>query len=115
MYEHKSSPLVSYEVFKKRVIKNTFMALIMLMFSLFMGMVGYHFLDNLSWVDSLLDASMILTGMGPVHEMTNTASKLFASFYALYSGVAFLTTIAVFLAPVIHRFMHRFHLEEKEK
>ncbi len=91
------------------------MALIMLMFSLFMGMVGYHFLDNLSWVDSLLDASMILTGMGPVHEMTNTASKLFASFYALYSGVAFLTTIAVFLAPVIHRFMHRFHLEEKEK
>lgn len=87
----------------------------MLIFSLLLGMAGYHFLNKLSWVDSLLDASMILTGMGPVHPMTNTSSKVFASIYALYSGVAFMTTIAVFLAPVIHRIMHRFHLEEKDK
>lgn len=115
MYEHKSAPLASYEVFKKRVIRNTILAAQMLIFSLLLGMAGYHFLNKLSWVDSLLDASMILTGMGPVHPMTNTSSKVFASIYALYSGVAFMTTIAVFLAPVIHRIMHRFHLEEKNK
>jgi len=116
MYEHKSAPLASYEVFKKRVIRNTILAAQMLIFfSLLLGMAGYHFLNKLSWVDSLLDASMILTGMGPVHPMTNTSSKVFASIYALYSGVAFMTTIAVFLAPVIHRIMHRFHLEEKDK
>lgn len=113
MYEHRSTPLASFEVFKKRVIKNTIWASLILIFSLSIGIAGYHYLNNLSWVDSLLDASMILTGMGPVHEMTNTASKIFASFYALYSGVAFLTTIAVFLAPVLHRIMHRFHLEDK--
>jgi hypothetical protein len=76
-----------------------------------LGVVGYHVFARLSWLDSLLNASMILTGMGPVNPMTTTGAKLFASFYALFSGVAFITTIGVLLAPAVHRFLHRFHLE----
>jgi hypothetical protein len=79
--------------------------------SLGLGMVGYHQIAGLSWLDALLNASMILTGMGPVNEMTTVGAKLFASFYALFSGVAFLTIVAVLLAPAVHRFLHRFHLD----
>ena len=74
-------------------------------------MGGYHFLEGLSWLDALLNASMILSGMGQVTTLQTTAGKLFASFYALFSGVAFLTTVGVLLAPVFHRFLHKFHLE----
>jgi hypothetical protein len=83
------------------------------MFSLILGILGYHFTENLGWLDSLLNASMILTGMGPVDPMTTTAGKLFASFYAIFSGVVFLTTIAYILAPAAHRFLHKFHLDDK--
>ena len=76
-----------------------------------MGMLGYHFLARLTWLDALVNASMILTGMGPVDQMTTVGAKLFASFYALFSGVAFLTIVAVLLAPAVHRFLHRFHLD----
>lgn len=79
--------------------------------SLALGVLGYHALAGLSWLDALVNASMILTGMGPVNEMTTVGAKLFASFYALFSGVAFLTIVAVLLAPAVHRFLHRFHLD----
>ncbi len=79
--------------------------------SLALGVLGYHLIAGLSWLDALLNASMILTGMGPVNEIATAAGKLFASFYALFSGVAFLTIVAVLLAPAVHRFLHRFHLE----
>lgn len=82
--------------------------------SLGLGVLGYHLLGRLSWLDALVNASMILTGMGPVGENKTVAGKLFAAFYALFSGVAFLTIIAVLLAPVVHRFLHRFHLELAE-
>jgi hypothetical protein len=81
---------------------------------LFMGSAGYHHLDGLPWIDSLLNASMILAGMGPVDQIHSTAAKLFASFYALYSGIAFLTMLAILVAPLLHRFLHRFHLEVAE-
>lgn len=74
-------------------------------------MLGYHLFAGLSWLDALVNASMILTGMGPVDQMTSVGAKLFASFYALFSGVAFLTIVAVLLAPAVHRFLHRFHLD----
>ncbi len=80
-------------------------------FCLGVGVLGYHVFAGLSWLDALLNASMILTGMGPVDPMKTTAAKLFASFYALFSGVAFISIIGVLLAPVVHRFLHRFHLE----
>lgn len=79
--------------------------------SLALGVLGYHLLAGLSWLDALVNASMILTGMGPVDGIKTVAGKLFASFYALFSGVAFLTIVAVLLAPAVHRFLHRFHLD----
>jgi hypothetical protein len=79
--------------------------------SLAVGVVGYHVFEGLSWIDALLNASMILGGMGPVNAIHTTAGKLFASFYAIYSGLIFLVVAGVLLAPVIHRFLHRFHLE----
>jgi len=79
--------------------------------SLGLGVLGYHLLGGLSWLDALVNASMILTGMGPVNEIATVAGKLFAAFYALFSGVAFLTIVAVLLAPAVHRFLHRFHLD----
>ena len=79
------------------------------------GTLGYHYFGNVGWVDGLLNAAMILTGMGPVDKMESTAGKLFATFYALYSGIAFLTMIAVIIAPIYHRFLHRFHLASEEE
>jgi uncharacterized membrane protein len=78
--------------------------------ALFIGVLGYHFLAQLSWIDALVNASMLLGGMGPVNELHTTGAKLFASFYALFSGILFLVSIGVLFAPIIHRFLHRFHI-----
>lgn len=79
--------------------------------SLAIGMCGYHFLERLSWIDALLNASMILGGMGPVDPIKTTAGKIFASFYALYSGLAIISVAGLLLAPVVHRFLHKFHVD----
>lgn len=113
MYEHHSKPLAPQKEFYNRLFRNFLWGGVIVSFSLLIGILGYHFTENLSWLDSLLNASMILTGMGPVNPMTTTAGKLFASFYALFSGVVFLTTIAFVLAPAAHRFLHKFHLQDK--
>ncbi len=76
-----------------------------------LGIIGYHSLEGLSWVDSTLNAAMILGGMGPVNELHTTGGKLFAAGYALSSGVVFLAAAGVLFAPVLHRLMHKFHLE----
>ena len=83
--------------------------------SLSIGIVGYRVTEGISWLDSLLNASMILSGMGPVQDLHHDAAKWFASFYALFSGVAFITTVGVLFAPVIHRFLHKFHVEMDAK
>ena len=83
--------------------------------SLTLGVCGYHFLAGLAWIDALLNASMILGGMGPVDPVKTTAGKLFASFYALFSGLVIIGVASLLLAPLIHRFLHEFHLEEKRK
>lgn len=88
--------------------------MVMLSFSLGIGMLGYHYLCDQSWVDALLNASMILTGMGPVNVITTSTGKIFASAYALFSGIAFLTIFAVFFSPIFHNFLHRFHLDVEE-
>jgi len=115
MYEHYKKPLVAEKVFYQRLLGNFLWSVVIIVVSLLIGILGYHFTENLSWLDSLLNASMILTGMGPVNVMATTAGKLFASFYALFSGIVFLVTMSVVLAPVLHRFLHKFHLDEKEK
>ncbi|MCX6950618.1 MAG: hypothetical protein NTV51_00280 [Verrucomicrobia bacterium] len=84
----------------------------LIVFSLSVGMVGYHTLAGLSWVDAFLDASMILSGMGPLSQLHSTSAKIFAGCYALYSGIALLMTAGVVLAPVVHRALHKFHLED---
>ena len=79
--------------------------------SLAVGMCGYHFLERLPWIDALLNASMILGGMGPVDPLKTSAGKLFASFYALYSGLAIISVAGLLLAPVVHRLLHKFHVD----
>ena len=111
-FEHYSQPVLSPSLFLRRLVRHGRLALLVLVLSLALGMLGYHWLGGLSWMDAFLNASMILTGMGPVDAMTSPAAKLFAGCYALYSGVAFLTAIAVLFAPVLHRALHRFHLEQ---
>ena len=111
MFERRDEPLLPKSAFLRRVARYAIIALVIDLGSLAIGMVGYHFLEGFSWVDSLLNAVMILGGMGPVNELHTTAGKLFASFYALYSGVVFLVVAGVLFLPVIHRFLHHFHLE----
>lgn len=115
MYEHHEEPLASREVFVRRLGINGLLALGLLLFSLGIGMLGYHFLEKLSWIDSLLNASMILGGMGPVNQLQTNAGKIFASFYAIYSGVILLASVGVLAAPIFHRFLHYFHLADEEK
>ena len=79
--------------------------------ALFIGMLGYHVTERMSWVDAFLNASMILSGMGPANEMMTTQGKLFAGFYALFSGLAFVALVAIMLAPAVHKFFHKIHLE----
>ena len=100
--------------FFNAVIKSFLIAVLIIGFSLGLGIWGYSHYYNLSFVDALLNASMILTGMGPVDAAPNDNAKIFASFYALYSGVAFLSSIAVLFGPILHRFMHKFHLDVEE-
>lgn len=78
------------------------------------GTAGYHFLGHLKWVDAFLNASMILAGMGPVDALPTTAAKVFASFYALFSGLLFVALMGIVLAPWVHRILHRFHIDEDE-
>jgi len=112
MYEHHKQPLAKRSVFIKRLTLNAIVGLLLLFFSLAVGVLGYHFLENLSWIDSLLNAAMILGGMGPVNPLQTTAGKLFASFYAIYSGVILLASVGILATPIFHRFLHRFHLAE---
>ena len=112
MYERHKQPLASNKVFAQRLGRNALIGLALLVFSLGIGMIGYHYLESLSWIDSLLNASMILGGMGPVNQLQTNAGKIFASFYAIYSGVILLASVGVLATPIFHRFLHHFHLAE---
>ncbi|MBS1783727.1 MAG: hypothetical protein JSS78_11730 [Bacteroidetes bacterium] len=113
MYEKKHQKLAPLSVFYKRVAWNLFIATLILSICLIIGILGYHYTDNIPWIDSLHNASMILSGMGPVVEIKSVAGKLFSSFYALFSGVVFITNIGIILAPMAHRIYHSLHVEEK--
>ena len=108
-------PLPSRREFATHLAHNGQIAGLMLLVSLGIGVVGYHAFGGLKWLDSLVNASMILGGMGPVDPVRSTGGKWFESLYALFSGVAFLTSVSVFIAPMLHRFLHRFHLEAAEE
>jgi hypothetical protein len=115
MYERIGDKLLPRPAFIRRVGFSFSMALGIVSVALAIGVVGYHTLAGLGWIDSVLNASMILTGMGPVDPMRSTTAKLFASGYALFSGVVFLSAVGLVLAPVFHRLLHRFHLDEGKR
>jgi len=113
MFEHKRNALLPFSLFIKRVVAYFAYMLFLIGIALLVGVLGYHFSADLGWMNSFYNASMILTGMGPVAEMTSNSAKLFSSFYALFSGIVFLSTIAIFLAPIAHRILHKFHIENE--
>lgn len=97
-----------------KLLRSGIAAILVIGFSLFIGIVGYMYFFNLGFIDGLYNASMILTGMGPVDKPISNAGKIFASFYAIYSGVAFLTSVAILFGPIVHRFLHKFRLDVEE-
>ncbi len=113
MFEPKQHPLATRLVFAIRMAWHAGAALGVAALALGIGVLGYHHLAGFSWIDSLLNASMILAGMGPIGEIPTDSGKLFASFYALFSGLVFITITGILLAPLAHRLMHAFHLDDE--
>ena len=107
-YKQKVAPL---SVFARRLISAVGLACGIIGIVLFIGVAGYHYLDDLNWIDSLLEASMILGGMGPVNPIKTTSAKIFASAYALFSGLVFIGIMGIVLTPIVHRLLHKFHVE----
>ena len=114
MYEHRNQKPVTKGVFYKRVLWSVILAVLVMGGSLVIGVLGYHFTENQPWIDALLNASMILGGMGPVDPVKTVCGKLFASFYALYSGLMLIGLMGLLLGPVFHRILHTFHDETRE-
>jgi hypothetical protein len=112
MYEHKKQPVATTATFYQRIVKNILIALLIMAVCLAIGVAGYHYTDNIAWIDAVHNASMILSGMGPVVEIKSDTGKIFSSVYALFSGVVFLSIVGFILAPAIHRIFHRLNHEK---
>jgi hypothetical protein len=112
MFEHHSKPLITKAAYQRRLIGAAGLAFLLISCSLLAGILGYHWLEDMPWIDAFLSASMILSGMGPVSEPLTFNGKIFAGAYALYSGFVALICVGVLGAPVLHRFLHRFHIGE---
>ena len=115
MFEAKSKPLLPRPHYYARLARSAAIGLAVILIALGIGMLGYHYFENMPWIDAFANAAMILSGMGPFGPLTTSGGKLFAGLYALFSGLAFLLTVGVVIAPVVHRFLHRFHLEAEER
>ena len=113
-YERKREPLVSREVFLRRLGRNALVALSIIGVSLIVGIVGYRTLEGMEWIDACLESALLLGGMGPIHAPVTVAGKLFAGVYALYSGILVIATAGIILAPIFHRVLHSLHLEDDE-
>jgi hypothetical protein len=114
-FENRREKVATMRHFLVRLSRYALFAGGLLFFSVSFGTIGYHFIGNLNWIDSFHMSCMILTGMGPTSEMRSNSAKIFSSLFALYSGVAFLSVTAIFLAPVVHRFLHILHVETNEE
>ena len=112
IYEKAKHPWLDRPAFLRRVLNHSFLAFLMIGLALGIGVAGYHWLGGLGWVDSVLNAAMILGGMGPVDPLKSDAAKVFASLYALFSGLMFIGVASVMIAPFLHRVLHRFHLDQ---
>ena len=113
MFEKRQEPLVSAQAFAGRLFNFLLFSLLVMAVALCLGVLGYHYFARFDWIDSLLNASMILSGMGPVDPLPDDAAKLFASLYALFSGVVFISTAGIMLTPLFHRVLHKFHIEDE--
>lgn len=114
MFEHHAMELLPWPAFRARLTRAVALGLGLIAFSLAAGMLGYRYIAEQTWPDSFLNAAMILSGMGPVGELKSTSAKIFAGIYALYSGLTLISIVGLVLAPVIHRFLHKFHLEPEK-
>lgn len=114
MFENRRQPPIPAARFARRVALSFALAGAIVAVALSIGVLGYHFIAGLPWIDALLDASMILGGMGPVSALKSDGAKLFASAYALFSGLVFISVVAVTLAPILHRVLHKFHIDEAD-
>ncbi len=114
-FEHRAQPVIPPHQFLIRLAHSGIIALAVIAVSLLIGMVGYHILEGLTWIDAFLNASMLLGGMGPVHTPVTRGGKLFAGLYALYCGLAVILVAGVILAPIAHRILHRFHMESRDQ
>lgn len=113
-YESKHQPLLSREAFAKRLAGSFAVSTILISLSLFGGMIGYRYLEDMPWIDAFANASMILSGMGPLTPLVTWGGKFFAGLYALFSGLMLILATGILFAPVVHRLLHRFHLEDEE-
>ena len=107
-----NKPLMPHHVFLKRLSRNLLIGFAVILLSLMIGMFGYHYYEAMPWIDAYVNAAMILSGMGPTTTLKTDAGKIFAGSYALFSGIIFLVIIAIIFAPVVHRFLHTFHMDE---
>ena len=115
MSESRLTPLLPWPAFRARMARAAGIGLALIAGSLAVGMLGYRFIAEQAWPDAFLNAAMILSGMGPVGELKTTGAKIFAGLYALYSGLTLISIVGVVIAPVVHRFLHKFHLDEERK
>ncbi len=114
MYENRHQPIAPLSTFYMRVLKSLLVAMLILLICLLIGILGYHYIAHIEWIDAVHNASMILSGMGPVAEVKNFWGKIFSSAYALFSGVAFITNVGFLLAPAAHRFFHKLHVDQPD-
>jgi hypothetical protein len=114
MFERKHEKLAPISVFKKRVALCFILSGVLVFAALLVGVAGYHWIAGLDWIDALLNASMILGGMGPVDPLTSRSAKVFASGYALFSGLMFIAVMGLVLSPILHRMLHHFHLDDTD-
>jgi hypothetical protein len=114
MFENKNQPVINKRHFYRRLTRSFGFGLGLIVFSLSMGMIGYGTFEHMSVIDAFLNASMIMAGMGPVATLQTSAGKVFAGIYALYCGLALITAAAVILSPIVHRFFHKFHVEDEK-
>ncbi len=115
MYEHRRSPLLPVRLYYIRLARHAALACAVVLVSLGAGMAGYAYFEKLGWIDAFLNSAMLLGGMGPVDAPKTPGGKLFAGCYALYAGLVFLVTGSILLAPVVHRLLHRIHVEERNQ
>jgi len=113
-FEGRREKLAPFSVFVRRMLEAIGMAVALIALVLFIGVAGYHWLAGFEWIDSVLEASMILGGMGPVKTLSTSGAKIFASIYAIFSGLFFIGIMGIVLTPVVHRVLHKFHVDEKD-